>query len=93
MNANNQEPPLPSVLNPFWWIPSSDGLDASAELVYKTEEVEVPMALSAGKNSCLTKAGGRLPLKIKFPVMTNEVDVAKGTRLTINGGFDDWVVR
>ena len=89
----SQEPPQNSILNPYWWLPTKKPNDDACELVYKYEEVEVPMALNASKNSCLLKAGARLPLKMKFMAITNGSDVAKGQRLIIDGGKEDWVFR
>jgi len=89
----NQEPPLPNVLNPYWWTPTSKGDGLTVDLVHVAEEVELPMSMTVGKNSCISKASARLPLKIKFMALTNDDDIAKGTRLTINGSAEGWVFR
>ena len=63
-------------------------------LKYYKEEVEVPLGINAtDKHSCLKKASQRLPLTLKFFVMTNVDDVPKGKRLTIDaGGVDKWII-
>jgi len=88
------EPPELPVLNPFWWIPTAVAVDGSTELVYKIEEIEVPLTMSCGRDSVIpTKAGARMPLKLDVPVLTNPSFVAKGSRLVVNGGFTGWVRR
>ena len=89
------DPPVPPARSPFWFLNGVIGQDSSTNLVEITHKFESTLGVSANATKkaecadCMKKSSPAVKVTLELPILTNQNDVSKGTRLYFSEVDDD----